>query len=112
MRLFLALTCSLASLALFAAPNVRAEPWPTAAVELGDEVFLRETWHELDGRCVGVVTNQTGVTSQLESVVDAIRRNGHICLKAVYAPEHGFRGDRPASAHVASYVDERTGLPV
>jgi hypothetical protein len=39
-----------------------AAPMPTATVTLGDELFLRETWQELHGRCVGVVTNQTGVT--------------------------------------------------
>jgi uncharacterized protein YbbC (DUF1343 family) len=89
-----------------------AAPWPAAAVELGDEVFLRDAWRELHGRCVGIVTNQTGVTSQLESIVDAVRRNPGICLKAIYAPEHGFRGDRPAGAYVPSYTDERTGLPV
>ena len=92
--------------------RLEATPWPAASVELGDEVFLRETWHELHGRCIGIVTNQTGVTSQLESLVDAVRRNPAICLKAIYAPEHGFRGDRPAGAYVPFYTDERTGLPV
>lgn len=79
---------------------------------LGDEVFLRDTWRELQGRGVGVITNQTGVTSRLVSVVDAIRNNSEIRLKAIYAPEHGFRGDRPAGSYVASYVDRATHLPV
>jgi len=91
---------------------LRATPLPAANVTLGDDVFLRETWRGLHGRCIGVITNQTGVTSQLESIVDAIKRNSHICIKAVYAPEHGLRGDRPAGAYVPSYTDERTGLPV
>ncbi len=89
-----------------------AAPLPAANVVLGDEVFLNETWRELHGRCVGVVTNQTGVTSRLESVVDAIRRNPQICIKAIFSPEHGLRGDQFAGAYVASYVDERSGLPV
>jgi len=87
-------------------------PLPPAHVQLGDEAFLSEAWRGLNGRCVGVVTNQTGVTSRLETIVDAIRRNPQICLKAIYAPEHGLRGDRPANAYVASYVDEHSGLPV
>lgn len=66
----------------------------------------------MHGRCVGVITNQTGVTSRLESIVDAIKRNGNICIKAIYSPEHGLRGDRPAGAYVAGYTDERSGLPV
>ena len=98
--------------ALGTAAPAPAAPLPPARVELGDDVFLREAWHDLRGRCVGVVTNQTGVTSRLETIVDAIRRNSQICLKAIYAPEHGLRGDRPANAYVASYVDEHSGLPV
>jgi uncharacterized protein YbbC (DUF1343 family) len=85
---------------------------PAPKVVLGDDVFLSDTWRELHGRCVGVVTNQTGVTSRLELVVDAIRRNKDICLKALFAPEHGLRGDRAAAAYVPSYTDPRSGLPV
>jgi uncharacterized protein YbbC (DUF1343 family) len=89
-----------------------AAPMPPASVTLGDEVFLRETWRELRGRCVGVVTNQTGVTSQLESIVDAMRHNPQICVRAIYSPEHGFRGEEAAGSYVPSYVDARSGLPV
>jgi uncharacterized protein YbbC (DUF1343 family) len=95
-----------------ASVGVSAAPMPPAHITLGDEVFLRESWRELSDACVGVVTNQTGVTSSLESIADAIRRNPRICLRALFAPEHGLRGDRGAGASVASYVDERTGLPV
>ncbi len=85
---------------------------PPAAVRLGDEVVLDETWRELNGRGIGVVTNQTGVTSSLETIVDAIHRNPDIRLRAIYSPEHGLRGDQPAAAYVPSYVDPRSGLPV
>jgi len=89
-----------------------AEPLPAANVTLGDEVFLQTTYRELKGRTVGVVTNQTGVTSSLETVVDAIRRNPEIALRAIYSPEHGLRGDQAAGAYVNSYVDPHSGLPV
>jgi len=85
---------------------------PPASIALGDEIFLTQTWHELGARRVGVITNQTGVTARLESLVDAIRHNPAIRLRAIYAPEHGFRGDRTAGAYVPSYVDAATGLPV
>ncbi len=93
------------------APSV-AGPLPPAHVVLGDEVFLQSAWRDLRGRCVGVITNQTGVTSRLVNIVDAIRQNPGICIKAIYSPEHGLRGDRPAGAYVSSYTDARTGLPV
>lgn len=92
--------------------RLAAQPLPAARIELGNEVFLRQAWRDLGGRAVGIITNQSGVTSRLESVVDAILHHGQIRIKAIYAPEHGFRGDRGAGASVASYVDPRTHLPV
>ncbi len=97
---------------LAATARLRAEPVPSARIELGNEVFLRTAWRDLNGRSVGVITNQSGVTSRLESIADAIRSRSEIAVKAIYAPEHGFRGDRGAGASVASYVDPATHLPV
>jgi uncharacterized protein YbbC (DUF1343 family) len=108
-RRFLAATAAAAAAGV---ARANAQPLPPARVELGDEVFLRHAWRELDGRTLGIVANQSGVTSRLESIVDACLRHGSIRVKAIYAPEHGFRGDRNAGAAVASYVDPQTHLPV
>jgi uncharacterized protein YbbC (DUF1343 family) len=99
---------------LRAAASALAVPLLGAApqVTLGDDAFLRDEWRALDGRAVGIVTNQSGVTSSGETLVDAVRRNRKIAVKALFAPEHGLRGDRPAGAYVPSYTDERSGLPV
>lgn len=99
-------TCGIA----VAGPVIAQQAHPI--VTLGNETFLAQTWRQLHGRSVGVVTNQTGVTSKLVTIVDAIRENAAISLRAIFAPEHGVRGDRPAAAYIPSYVDERTGLPV
>jgi|HubBroStandDraft_4_1064222.scaffolds.fasta_scaffold00013_52 uncharacterized protein YbbC (DUF1343 family) len=99
--------CSLALTAPLA-----AEPPPQPRIELGDDVFLRRTWRDLGRRTVGIITNQSGVTSSLDSIVDVILRDGRVRIKAIYAPEHGFRGDRGAGASIESYVDPRTNLPV
>lgn len=93
-------------------PRPAAAPLHGAAISLGDEVFLAQTWRELRGRGVGIVTNQTGVTADLVSIVDAVRENPQIRLRALYAPEHGLRGDRTAGSYVASYTDAASGLPV
>lgn len=92
--------------------RVWSEPLPPARIALGDDVFLRETWRQLGSRSVGIICNQSGVTSSLETIVDGLRRRTDLRIKAIFAPEHGFRGDRPAGASVASYTDEQTGLPV
>lgn len=103
---FVAGTAALAALA--AARPSRGAP----VLELGDDVLVEEAWRDLAGGRVGIVTNQTGVTSRGESVVDALRRIRGVKLAALYAPEHGLRGDRPAGAYVPSYVDPLSGLPV
>ena len=41
-----------------------------------------------------------------------MRRRTQLDVRAIFAPEHGLRGDRPAGAAVSSYVDSQTGLPV
>jgi uncharacterized protein YbbC (DUF1343 family) len=84
----------------------------TTPFALGDDVFLQSAWHELAGQGVGIITNQSGVTSQGQSIVDAVRQHTQVSVRSIFAPEHGFRGDRPAGASVASYVDVQTGLPV
>ena len=108
-RVFLS---SLATAAVATGARGLAGQLPAATVTLGNEVFLNEIWQELRGRTVGVITNQTGVTSKLVSIVDAIRAKSSVKMKAIYAPEHGLRGDRPAGSYVASYTDAHSGLPV
>lgn len=110
--MFKSIACAIALLLSPLSHQAIAGTLPAANVTLGDEVFLRETWRDLQGRCVGVITNQSGVTSTLEPIVDAIRRNPGICIKAIYSPEHGLRGDRPAGSYVGSYTDPMTALPV
>lgn len=97
---------------LAAAAPALAESLPPARIELGNEAFLRRAWRDLNGRTIGLITNQSGVTSKLESIVDATLSQGKVRVKAIYAPEHGFRGNRNAGAPVASYIDPQTHLPV
>ncbi|MCQ8877449.1 DUF1343 domain-containing protein [Pseudoalteromonas shioyasakiensis] len=64
----------------------------------------------LKGQRVGLVVNQT---SQVDGthLVDLLRANGVNIVK-IFAPEHGFRGDHDAGAHVKSTVDKKTGIDV
>lgn len=102
------LASALAALTVPAAAARAAKPH----VVLGDDAFVQGAWRELEGRALGIVTNQSGVLSSGETLVDAVRRNPRITVRALFSPEHGLRGDRPAGAGVASYVDPQTGLPV
>jgi uncharacterized protein YbbC (DUF1343 family) len=99
-----------AAVAALAAPALAAAPKP--AIALGDDVFVRETWRELGGRAIGIVTNPSGVLSSGQPLVDAVHANPQITVKALFGPEHGIRGVATAGSSVASSTDERTGLPV
>lgn len=61
------------------------------------------------GRC-GLVTNPTGVLRDLSSTADMLRDKCN--LTALFAPEHGVRGDAQANESVTSYIDRKTNLPV
>ena len=63
---------------------------------LGCDVLLDGGWHALGSRGVGIITNQSGVTSQGDSIVDALLARTNVKIKALFAPEHGLRGYRPA----------------
>lgn len=44
-----------------------------------------------------------------QHIVDALIERG-VDVKAIFSPEHGFRGNADAGEHVSSSVDEKTGV--
>lgn len=82
------------------------------AVRSGLEVLLDRRLDLLAGRRVGLITNHTGVNRRLESTVDLLAAQPGVQLTALFAPEHGLRGDKQAAEHVPAFTDPRTGLPV
>ncbi len=81
-------------------------------MKLGVEVLLEQQISLLAGKRIGLVTNHTGVDSQLRSTADLLHQHPQIGLAALFGPEHGVRGAAPAGEHVASGTDPVTGLPV
>ncbi|MCZ0872632.1 DUF1343 domain-containing protein [Peribacillus sp. AS_2] len=81
-------------------------------VNPGIEVLLKEEKNVLSGKKVGLITNPTGIDSNLASIVDLLHDDPDIHLTALFGPEHGVRGDAQAGASVEYYIDEKTGLPV
>ncbi len=64
----------------------------------------------LQGKKVGILTNHTGMVGG-RHLVDTLLSLG-VNVLAVFAPEHGFRGDADAGEKVGSYVDPKTGVNV
>ena len=99
----------------FPAPG--PNPGHGASVELGIERLLSDPdeLSRLQGQRVGLITNPTGVDSDLTHSMDLLiagQESGDYEVTALYAPEHGILGGAPAGADVDSYVDPRTGLTV
>ncbi len=74
---------------------------------------LRDNGFELlKGKRVGLITNPTGVDNDLKSTIDILHEAPGVNLVALFAPEHGVRGDIPAGQKVAVAKDAVTGVKV
>ena len=65
---------------------------------------------ELDGKRVGLVMNPTARIGETH-MLDTLMARG-VNVQALYAPEHGFRGEAGAGEIIEDGVDQETGLPV
>ncbi|MER5634261.1 exo-beta-N-acetylmuramidase NamZ family protein [Streptomyces nitrosporeus] len=81
-------------------------------VRTGFERLAADGYRLLAGQKAGVVTNPTGVTSDVRHIVDVMHPDDRVELTAVFGPEHGFRGTAQAGGSEGRYDDPATGLPV
>ena len=88
------------------------QPCDAQRVRPGIDVFISKTYKDYKGSRLGLITNQTGVTSDLESSADAIFRLKDPKLIKLFGPEHGIRGDVEGGNKIGNEKDKQTGLPV
>lgn len=74
--------------------------------KLGNEVLLTEKIDLLKDSRVGIITNQSGITSEGTLIIDALKDKSNIVK--IFSPEHGFRGDD----NTGNYIDAKTGINV
>ncbi|MFF9111126.1 exo-beta-N-acetylmuramidase NamZ domain-containing protein [Streptomyces sp. NPDC014805] len=103
---------SAAAVAASAAPAQAAPPGGGRRLRTGFERLVDDGYTLLDGRRVGIVTNPTGVTRDVRHIVDVLHADPRVDLRAVFGPEHGFRGSAQAGGSEGRYDDPATGLPV
>ena len=87
-------------------------PLAHAQVLPGIDVLAARNFDILSGKRVGLVTNQTGKTRDGRATIDVLRAARNVKLVALFAPEHGVRGEIKAGATVKTYRDRSTGLLV
>jgi len=102
------------ALLFFSCPAEKREApaGPAKGVKLGVEVFLESRLDLIKGKKVGLITNPTGVDSQLRSDIALFRQNPDVELVALYGPEHGVRGNAQAGEYVPFYFEDKYKIPV
>jgi uncharacterized protein YbbC (DUF1343 family) len=123
-RLLLGFACALAGWASLSAPWSLTTPRNSASRDFsalratedsvlpGIDILLRDSIHLVEGRRLGLLTNQTGVDARGVSSIDRLAHLPFARLVALFAPEHGIRGVAAPGAPLADTIDTGTGLPI
>jgi uncharacterized protein YbbC (DUF1343 family) len=79
-------------------------------VMTGLDVLEKNDFRELQGRKVGIVTNQTGSDKSGRHIVDLLTHAKGVTVVKLFSPEHGLYGVKDEK--VGDMTDEKSGLPV
>ncbi len=113
---FSALTFSLAAAAALSTVSCSEPPPPPEEapakvhVRLGTDRLHDSLPSALVGKNVGLITNHSGADRDGKSTIDILFARTDMKLVALFAPEHGIRGELTGS--VENLTDSVTGLPV
>ena len=84
----------------------------TSVVRPGIELFVSNVPAPLKGKRVGLITNASAIDRARNPDIDLIAQHNDLELVALFAPEHGIRGDAPAGQKIVDEKDPKTGVPV
>lgn len=89
--------------------------WSTPAVSVGAEQLMTDGYMSLlKGKRIGLITNHTAVTSQMQPTFDLLKtqeKQGGYEIVALFAPEHGINGMAYASGYIQD-DSHGSGIPV
>lgn len=100
---------SLITLFLIASCNTFSQQ-EIVSVKTGAEVMIEKHLDELSDKRVGLVMNPTARIGEVHVLDSLLALNVNVV--ALFAPEHGFRGNRGAGEQIKNGIDQETGLPV
>src|SRR5688500_3205934 len=83
-----------------------------SVVRPGIEVFVADVPASLKGKRVGLITNHSAIDRARNLDIDLIAQHKDLELVALFAPEHGIRGNAPAGQKIVDEKDPKTGVPV
>ncbi|MEU5052312.1 DUF1343 domain-containing protein [Streptomyces sp. NPDC021096] len=93
-------------------PGPAARAGSAPRMRTGFERLAADGYRLLTGQRVGIITNQSGITSDARGVVDIMHADRRVRLTAVFGAEHGYRGTPQAGLSEGDYTDPATKLPV
>lgn len=79
-------------------------------VVLGADILLSEKYDLIKGKKVGLIVNHTSILSNGKHLVDLLYEKNDLSVVAIFAPEHGFRGDTTGA--IENSRDSKTGIPI
>ena len=103
------LSCFLVSVFSCQTPSPEVEAVEERVI-LGAEIFIERYLDELEGRRVGLVMNPTARIGRVHMLDRLLESN--VNITALFAPEHGFRGEAGAGERIEDGIDRDSGLPV
>lgn len=80
--------------------------------EVGLSVLFRERLALIEGRSVGLITNQTGLDPQFRSNLTLFAEQPSVQLAALFSPEHGISGSAQAGIQIASATGKGRQIPI
>lgn len=94
---------------LFIQTNCSSQP---RDFQFGADQLLSDYIHLIKNKKIGIVTNHTAILKNGVHLVDTLNSFRDIKIIALFAPEHGIRGDYSAGESVDNSVDSKTGIHV
>lgn len=98
--------------AILATCTLAAQDAADYRVKPGIETLRDSGFEALKGKRVGLITNPTGIDNSFNATIDILDQAEGVELVALFAPEHGVRGDITAGATVGNSTDPSTGVKV
>jgi uncharacterized protein YbbC (DUF1343 family)/CubicO group peptidase (beta-lactamase class C family) len=77
----------------------------------GIDVLEKEKFKQIENLRIGLVTNHTGRNLAGKPTIDVLKEAPNVRLVALFAPEHGIRGQLDQEK-ISDSTDEKTGLPI
>ncbi len=79
-------------------------------VQTGLDKVVMENFSRFKDKNIGIVCNHTSLDKSGNHIVDLFHENTQVM--AIFAPEHGYRGDAAAGAHIEDGKDVKTGINI